>query len=206
MLARSSSVIPGGRGSFPAGKRGVNSELDDIVGNPAVTRRCWCSQRPNLSKCDGPYRPATCFVFEKTVASHRLLFYFNWSMQTPIFYPKSEFIETVSNTGFEGGGKRNLRCGGQGHGKQSLASRDDFRTSEHHPRREDDHLERRHHPRRSEACWSWTRRGHIFGALLSRGGGMRHEVRLKPSSSFLRSNLISRWPIQAPLQDLSWRV
>ena len=37
MLARSSSVIPGGRGSFPAGKRGANRGFC-IVGNLAVTR------------------------------------------------------------------------------------------------------------------------------------------------------------------------
>jgi hypothetical protein len=128
----------------------------------------------------------------------------NLSMQSPIYYPKAEFIETVCVTCLTKG--HNLRCDGQGHGEQSLASRDDFRTSEYHPRREDDHFERCHHPRRLEARWSWTRRGHLFGALLSRGGRMRHEVRLRLSRSFARRNLIPSWSVQAPLQDVSWCI
>jgi len=74
--------------------------------------------------------------------------------------------------------RRFLRIDGQGHGQQSLASCHDFRTSEHYPRREDDHLERRHHPGGSEACRSRTCRGYLVGPVLSRGGGVRHEVRL----------------------------
>ncbi len=86
---------------------------------------------------------------------------------------------------------RDSRCDGEGHGEQSLAPRHDFRTSEHYLRREDYHFERCYHPRRLEARWSWTRRGHLFGALLSRGGGMCHEVGLEPSYSFFQRNLIS---------------
>ena len=79
--------------------------------------------------------------------------------------------------------RHNLRCDGLGHGQQGLASGDDFRTSEYHLRREDDHLERRYHSRGPETCGPWTRRGYLFGPLLSRGGGMRHEVRLSPTPS-----------------------
>jgi len=43
------------------------------------------------------------FRFEKTITL-TVLFQqeYNWSMQTPIYYPKAEFIETVGVIGFEG--------------------------------------------------------------------------------------------------------
>jgi hypothetical protein len=196
MLARSSSVIPGGRGSIPGRKRGTNRGCC-IVGNPAVTRRCRYSL--TLPRCHSRYQicsgvsvrvgPTHCSALRRPFFQ---LEHFNWSMQTTVYYPKAEFIETVSFTSLKGGEDIIHVFGGQGHGEQSLASRDDFRTSEHHPRREDDHFKRCYHPRRFEACWPWTRRRHISGALLSRGGGVRHEVRLKvPPPRSSRSDLIS---------------
>jgi hypothetical protein len=88
MLARSSSVIPGGRGSFPGAKRGTNSGFC-IVGNPAVTRSCRCSRAvvsrsatPNLFKGDGPGRPVVC---ERPLPDHyQSPSYFNWSIPTGV--------------------------------------------------------------------------------------------------------------------------
>lgn len=101
-----------------------------------------------------------------------------------------------------------LLCDGQGHGQQSLAPCHDLRTSEHHPRREDDHLEWCHNPRGPKARRSRTRRGYIFRPLLSCRRGMRHEVSLIPVPSVESPNHPSdaSWLVQAALQDLSRHI
>jgi hypothetical protein len=56
----------------------------------------------NLFKFYGPSRPVTCSVSRRPLpVTVSFQLEYNWSMQTPIYYPKAEFIETVRVTGFE---------------------------------------------------------------------------------------------------------
>jgi hypothetical protein len=80
MFARSSSVIPGGRGSIPAGKRGANRGCG-MLSLWAV--RCSMQSQHQIYQCV-PVRSGPSPL-----------------MQTPIYYPKAEFIETVGVTGFD---------------------------------------------------------------------------------------------------------
>jgi carbonic anhydrase/acetyltransferase-like protein (isoleucine patch superfamily) len=51
----------------------------------------------------GPPRPVSRSILRRPSPVTVLFQLFNWSMQTPIYYPKAEFIETVGITNFEGG-------------------------------------------------------------------------------------------------------
>ena len=134
---------------------------------------------------------------------------YNWSMQTPTYYPKAEFIETVSVTGFEGGkdvtyvgtvkdtgnkvsrratisGPQNIILGGKTIISNGAIIRGDLKRAGP---------------------------GHAVVISLGRyclvgeGCVMRYDSSPPPCSpEAISPHLISSWPVQASLQDLSWRI
>lgn len=106
--------------------------------------------------------------------------YASRAMEPPIYYKRSEYIETVRIRSLCDWKYRPTALIITGYRKQSLATGHDCWPAEHHPRRENNHCQRCNYPRRPAPDRSWPCRSHLSGSILSDWCRLCHEVSVGP--------------------------